>query len=96
MVHVECILLTWFLAGSSGYSVQSGDSLTNDSILFRLTSDNEQPAVVLTAESDDIAVETPQGFELMASIIVVGISSPQLGNEFFTPPLRVTIMDINS
>ena len=84
--------MTWFLAGSSGYSVQSEDSLTNDSIIFRITSDNEQPTVVLTAESDDIAVETPQGFELRASIAV----GDQLENDLFTPPLRVTIMDINS
>ena len=84
--------MTWFLADSSEYSVQSGDSLTNDSIVFRLT---EQPTVVLTAESDDIAVETPQGFELRASLYS-GIGPPQLEFEFFTPPLRVTIMDINS
>ena len=88
--------MTWFLAGSSGYSVQSGDSLTNDSIIFRLTSKNEQLTVVLTAESDDIAVETPQGFELRASIYA-GFGAPQLENEFFTPQaLRVNIMDINS
>ena len=85
-------LLTWFLAGSSGYSVQSGDSITNDSIVFRLTSQNDKFAVVMTAESDDVAIEPPMGFHLMASLE----SGLLLENEYIIPPLIVNILDTNS
>ena len=88
MVRVECILLTWFLAGSSGYSVQSGDSRSNDSIVIRLTAQNDRFTVVITAESDDIAAEVSKGFELTASLKIGSL----LENEF-TLPLRVNITD---
>ena len=92
MVRVECILLTWFFAGSSGYSVQSEDTLTNDSIVFRLTSQNDKFTVIITAESDDVAIEIPMGFHLMASLE----SGLLLENEYIIPPLIINILDTNS
>ena len=75
---------TCFISARNEYNIhienpEVEDSIVEDSIVFELTPQNEQVTLVLTAESDDRAVEASKGFLLIASLI----NGNLLENEFF-------------